>query len=78
MKKWVDELQANGPKDIVLAVVGNKIDRCDEEEVDYASVKEYANSLGALLKLVSAKENKNIGVNESRLRICLIQWETWP
>jgi GTPase SAR1 family protein len=39
MKKWVDELQANGPKDMVLAVVGNKIDRCDEEEVDYAHVK---------------------------------------
>lgn len=29
MKKWVEELQANGPKDIVLAVVGNKIDRFD-------------------------------------------------
>lgn len=60
MKKWVEELQANGPKDIVLAVVGNKIDRCDEEEVDYAIVKEYASSLGAILKLVSAKEGKNI------------------
>ena len=62
MKKWVEELQANGPKDIVLAVVGNKIDRCDEEEVDYANVKEYASSLGAILKLVSAKEGKNIDV----------------
>ena len=60
MKKWVEELQANGPKDMVLAVVGNKIDRCDEEEVDYAVVKEYATSLGAILKLVSAKEGKNI------------------
>lgn len=60
MKKWVEELQANGPKDMVLAVVGNKIDRCDEEEVDYAMVKEYATSLGAILKLVSAKEGKNI------------------
>jgi len=29
MKKWVEELQANGPKDIILAVVCNKIDRCD-------------------------------------------------
>jgi GTPase SAR1 family protein len=29
MKKWVEELQANGPKDIVLAVVGNKTDLCD-------------------------------------------------
>ena len=60
MKKWVEELQANGPKDMVLAVVGNKIDRCDEEEVDYAVVKEYASSLGAILKLVSAKEGKNV------------------
>ena len=60
MKKWVEELQANGPKDIILAVVGNKIDRCDEEEVDYAVVKQYASSLGAILKLVSAKEGKNI------------------
>lgn len=60
MKKWVEQLQANGPKDIVLAVVGNKIDRCDEEEVDYAHIKEYATGLGAILKLVSAKQGKNI------------------
>jgi GTPase SAR1 family protein len=38
MKRWVEELKENGPKDIgnfvlivVLAVVGNKIDRYDEE-----------------------------------------------
>jgi hypothetical protein len=30
--------------------------------VDYAGVKDYANSLGAILKLVSAKEGKNINV----------------
>jgi GTPase SAR1 family protein len=36
MKRWVEELKENGPKDIgtflfysVLAVVGNKIDRYD-------------------------------------------------
>jgi hypothetical protein len=28
--------------------------------VDYANVKEYATGLGAILKLVSAKEGKNI------------------
>lgn len=47
---------------MVLAVVGNKIDLCDQEEVDYAIVKEYASNLGAILKLVSAKEGKNINV----------------
>lgn len=77
MKKWVEELQANGPKDIVLAVVGNKIDRCDEEEVDYAEVKDYATSLGAILKLVSAKEGKNIEVSHSLRRTCSTLWAKW-
>jgi GTPase SAR1 family protein len=77
MKKWVEELQANGPKDIVLAVVGNKIDRCDEEEVDYAMVKEYATSLGAILKLVSAKEGKNIEVVFTLFRIFSILSGRW-
>lgn len=67
MKRWVDELKENGPKDIgnfvliiVLAVVGNKIDRYDEEEVEYQLAKEYASEIGALFKLVSAKEGKNV------------------
>jgi GTPase SAR1 family protein len=77
MKKWVEELQSNGPKDIVLAVVGNKIDRCDEEEVDYAEVKEYATGLGAILKLVSAKEGKNIEVGPPLCRICSILLVRW-
>lgn len=45
---------------IVLAVVGNKIDRYDEEEVEYQLAKEYASQIGALFKLVSAKEGKNV------------------
>ncbi|MCL4118187.1 UNVERIFIED_CONTAM: hypothetical protein GTU68_022919 [Idotea baltica] len=31
MKSWVDELRANGPEDIIMAIVGNKIDRYDDE-----------------------------------------------
>jgi len=45
---------------LVLAVVGNKIDRYDEEEVEYQLAKEYASEIGALFKLVSAKEGKNV------------------
>lgn len=45
---------------IVLAVVGNKIDRYDEEQVEYQLAKEYASEIGALFKLVSAKEGKNV------------------
>ena len=55
MKTWIEELQSNGPQDIILAIVGNKIDRYDDEEVNYAEVKEYASKVGAILKLVSAK-----------------------
>ena len=43
-----------------MAVVGNKIDRYNDEEVDYQIAKEYASKIGALFKLVSAKEGKNI------------------
>ncbi len=45
---------------VVLAVVGNKIDRYDEEEVEYQLAKEYASQIGALFKLVSAKQGKNV------------------
>lgn len=55
MKNWIDELKSNGPQDIILAIVGNKIDRYDDEEVSYAEAKEYAQQVGAVLHLVSAK-----------------------
>ena len=45
---------------VVLAVVGNKIDRYEDEEVEYAVAKDYATEIGAVFKLVSAKEGKNI------------------
>lgn len=43
-------------------MVGNKIDLADNEEVPYSEAKEYAQSIGALFKLASAKEGK--GINE--------------
>ena len=39
MKRWIEELQQQGPSDVVLAIVGNKIDLIDDEEVDYSMVK---------------------------------------
>jgi hypothetical protein len=45
--------------------------------VDYAEVKDYATSLGAILKLVSAKEGKNIEVRPLGRRICLILSARW-
>jgi len=47
--------------DEVIAVVGNKIDRVDDEQVSYNEAKEYSQSIGAIFKLTSAKEGKGIG-----------------
>jgi GTPase SAR1 family protein len=33
VKLWVKELKEKGPKDVVIVLVGNKIDRIDEIEV---------------------------------------------
>ena len=30
LKNWIDELRANGPKDIVIAIAGNKADLEDQ------------------------------------------------
>jgi GTPase SAR1 family protein len=30
MKTWVEELRTSGPSDIILAIVGNKIDRYED------------------------------------------------
>jgi len=38
-----------------LAVVGNKIDRADDEQIPYNEAKEYSQSICAIFKLTSAK-----------------------
>ena len=47
---------------LVLAVVGNKIDLAEKEEVSYNEAKDYAEKAGAMFKLTSAKEGKGISV----------------
>jgi hypothetical protein len=63
---------------MVLAVVGNKIDLFEDEEIGYAIVKEYAYKIGAILKIVSAKEGKNIEVASILFRTCSKWLERWP
>ena len=52
---WFDELKKSGEKHTVLAVVGNKNDRYSEEEVDEDDARKYADEIGAIYGLVSAK-----------------------
>ena len=54
--------------DIVLAIVGNKIDRTEEEAISYNEVKLYAESIGAMFRLTSAKDGKGINVPSNSYR----------
>lgn len=55
----MEELKDKGPQNMVIAFIGNKIDLLDDQ-VPYSEVQEYALANGALLKLVSVKDNKGI------------------
>lgn len=48
---------------IAIAVIGNKVDKTDEEEVSYQEGKQFADSINAIFKLTSAKEGKGINVS---------------
>jgi hypothetical protein len=61
--------------DAVLAVVGNKIDRTEEEAISYSEVKQYAESIGAMFKLTSAKDGKGINVPPFPRRNSSPRWQ---
>ena len=54
-KIWYKELKNAGEKNTVLAVVGNKCDLFTEEKVKVEDAKKWANEIGAIFALVSAK-----------------------
>ena len=52
---WYDELKKAGEKHVVLAVVGNKSDMFLKEAVKEDEARRWANEIGAIYGLVSAK-----------------------
>lgn len=68
-KSWVKELQRQANTDIVIALVGNKLDLCDEEaeessdnerQVPKEDAQAYADEAGLLFFETSAKSSKNV------------------
>ena len=59
---WMEELKKSGEKHTVLAIVGNKSDRYLEEEVNEDDARKYADEIGAIFGLVSAKTGDCINV----------------
>ena len=43
-KKWVEELNEKAPPNIIITLVGNKIDLEDSREVSHELAEEYAKS----------------------------------
>ena len=58
----VSELNEKAPPNIVLTLVGNKVDLPEQRVVKKEEAEEYAKSLGLQYHEVSAKQN--IGINE--------------
>ena len=59
---WYPKLKENGEKNFVLGVAGNKCDDYENEAVPENDAREFAQSVGAIFALTSAKENQ--GINE--------------
>ena len=60
VKKWIEEVQTNGPKTISLVLVGNKIDLVDQRIVTYEEGEEFASENSMLFFETSAKTGDNI------------------
>lgn len=59
-KVWVSELYQQGPPDIIIALVGNKLDLENDRKVDTDIVRKYADNTGLIFFETSAKTSKNV------------------
>mmetsp|Transcript_33866 Transcript_33866/g.95315 ORF Transcript_33866/g.95315 Transcript_33866/m.95315 type:complete len:208 (+) Transcript_33866:80-703(+) len=59
-KSWVAELRETAPKEIIIALVGNKCDLDDSREISTQEVSQYARSNELIFKESSARSGLNI------------------
>ena len=57
---WYEQVKENGEKTFVLGIVGNKSDLYEQEEVPENDAREFAQSIGAIFALTSAKMNTGV------------------
>jgi len=60
LKRWHAELQEFGPKDIIIAIAGNKEDLVEAEAVPQQEALQYSQSIGAIFKKTSAKTSYGV------------------
>ena len=76
VKRWVKQLKEKGREDVLIVLLGNKMDLVGEEEVDMLEVQEFADEIKAKVVAVSAKGNINIESAFSNIAIDLYKRET--
>ena len=59
---WIDEIKQNTDDNIILVLIGNKSDLYEFEEVNKKEGMGFAEKIGAIFKLTSAKNN--VGIEE--------------
>ena len=57
---WIEEVQNQSPKTILIILVGNKIDLKDKREVTYEEGNDLANKNGIIFMETSAKTGENV------------------
>ena len=57
---WYPEIEKHGEKYKILAIVGNKCDLYEDEEVEEKDVKDFSDKIGAKFFLISAKNGDAI------------------
>ena len=71
LKKWINELKENSPKDIVYCFVGNKSDLVDERIVVYEEIKDFVQD--DLYYEVSSKNGNNVSLSFEQLVYKIIE-----
>ena len=57
---WFEQIKESAPQNILLAIAANKCDLIKEEEVDEEVARNYANEIGAIFCVTSAKISSGI------------------
>jgi small GTP-binding protein len=71
LKYWMDELNSNAPRDIIICILGNKADLTADRSVKYEDAKDFAED--NLYYEVSAKTGNNVSLAFEQLTIGIIE-----
>ena len=60
VKRWYNELMQNSEENLIIAIAGNKEDLVDNETITYEEAMKFADSINAMYRKTSAKNNYGI------------------